>query len=102
MKTTDEVLALLRQALPRLQATYPIRSLALVGSYARGEQTPQSDVDLVVELTPGAGMGFIYLAQELEALLGLPVDLISAGGIKPTYQPSFWADAIHVLSYAPA
>jgi uncharacterized protein len=94
MKTTQAVLDLLSQALPSLQARYPIRSLALVGSYARGEQTETSDVDLVIDFNGPVGIGFIKLAHELEDIVGLRVDLISLGGIKPDYLQPIVSGAI--------
>lgn len=87
---------LLRQALPRLQATYPIRSLALVGSYARGEQTPQSDVDLLIDIAPTIGWDLALVHQELETLLGLPVDLIEVGGLRPWWHDILVPGARHV------
>jgi hypothetical protein len=61
-----------------LKEKYSIKSLAIFGSYVRGDQTEKSDVDLLVEFegTPG-GFAFIYLANNLEQLLGAKVDLLT-------------------------
>jgi len=55
-----------------------IRALSLFGSAARGEDRPDSDVDLAVELDPDAHLGlrFFALERQLSDLLGRPVDLI--------------------------
>ncbi|MDR7482189.1 MAG: nucleotidyltransferase domain-containing protein [Armatimonadota bacterium] len=44
----DQLLALLRQRLPALQARLPLRRVVLIGSWARGRQTAASDIDLLV------------------------------------------------------
>ncbi len=57
-----------------------VRSLAVFGSTARGEDEPNSDIDLLVELDPDARIGlirFIGLQDRLSKLLGRDVDLIS-------------------------
>jgi predicted nucleotidyltransferase len=64
---------------------YPIKELAIFGSYARNEQSPTSDLDLLVEFHSRVGSEFIELGDELEDLLGIKVDLVSNKGIKPRY-----------------
>lgn len=76
--TADGVIAVLRAHAAELQEA-GIRHVGLVGSLARGEAGPQSDVDLVAELDPEARIGLIRLtglAQRLEEILGRPVDLL--------------------------
>lgn len=56
----------------------------LFGSVARGEETPQSDVDMLVEFAAGSSLfDIIHLEEALEALLGTPVDVVSTGGLLP-------------------
>jgi hypothetical protein len=50
MKTRDEVLQILAQQKLSLLATYPITKPGIFGSYARGEQTEASDLDILVNL----------------------------------------------------
>ena len=64
---------------------YPIKELAIFGSYAREEQSPKSDLDVLVEFHSPIGSAFIELGDELEELLGIKVDLVSKKGIKPRY-----------------
>lgn len=55
----------------------------LFGSAARGEDGPDSDIDLLVDFDADSSLfDLIRLARELEALLGRPVDVVSAGGLK--------------------
>ena len=63
-----------------------IAYLALFGSAVRDELRPDSDVDLLVEFTLDARIGFLALGRiqrELAALFGRPVDLVPRGGLKP-------------------
>lgn len=64
---------------------YPIKTLAIFGSFARNEQTASSDLDLMVEFHSRVGSEFIELADELEDILGIKVDLVSRKGIKERY-----------------
>lgn len=48
-----------------------LHRLALFGSWARGDQTPSSDVDILVEVAPSIGLRFVTLVQRSEALWGL-------------------------------
>ena len=65
------------------------RRISVFGSYARGESTPQSDVDLLVALKPSEKrppLGLfevIRLEKELEKILGCAVDLVTEEGLSP-------------------
>ncbi len=56
--------------------SYGVSRAFLFGSYARGEQTPDSDIDIVVELSRPLGFKRARLAESLENRLGVPVDLV--------------------------
>lgn len=83
MKTREEILNLLAKDKHELEARFKVQRLALFGSYARGEQQAGSDVDILVEIDPSIGLDFVLLAQRIEELLGLPVELVSRRAIKP-------------------
>lgn len=66
----------------------PITKAWLFGSYARNEQTPQSDVDILVVFDQNSGKGVslldhIAIAMDLEELLGQKVDMITEGTLLP-------------------
>ncbi len=86
----------LRAALPDLYARYSVTGLSVFGSFARGEQTAKSDVDLLVEFEQVPGWEFVALADELEALLGRKVDLGRAKYVKPAIRDSVLRDATPV------
>ena len=75
---------------------YPIKELAIFGSYARNEQSPTSDLDLLVEFHSRVGSEFIELGDELEDLLGIKVDLVSKKGIKPRYLERIEEDLVYI------
>lgn len=59
------------------------RTVAVFGSVARGDESPTSDIDLLVEFEPGSSLfDVLHITEELETLLGVPVDVISVGGLK--------------------
>jgi predicted nucleotidyltransferase len=79
----ETILQRLRAGLPDLRREFPLRRLALFGSVVRGEATAASDIDILVEVEPSIGLGFVTLAERLEALTGHKIDLVSRRAIKP-------------------
>jgi predicted nucleotidyltransferase len=64
------------------------------GSTARGEAGPQSNVDSLVEIDRGRTLlDLIALEQDLEMLLGRPVDVQAGGGLSPYLQARILAEA---------
>ena len=84
MLTRDELLAILRRQRDLLNKRYPIRRLALFGSWARGDAREDSDVDVLVDVDPSIGLRFVDLAEEIERAVGRRVDLVSRRAIKPS------------------
>ena len=78
----------LRTELPRLREKYAVERLAIHGSRLRGEERPNSDLDVLVEFEDSeAGRSvslfdFLALQYELEDLLGLPIDLGEASALQ--------------------
>ena len=84
-----------RSQLKTVAAGYGVPGLAVFGSVARGEERPDSDVDLLVELPPGMGLfGLGRLRSDLEAAVGLPVDLVPACDLKPNLRGRVAADLV--------
>jgi hypothetical protein len=58
------------------------------GSVARGDSRPDSDVDFLVDFESDASLlDQVGLIHDLEELLGIGVDVISAGGLRPRHEP---------------
>jgi uncharacterized protein len=96
MKSRDEVLSTLRAARRDLQARYPINRMALFGSYARGEQREDSDIDILIDVDPSIGMRFVTLADELESLLSSRVELVTSRAVNPKIRDLIEAECIEV------
>ena len=64
MKTLKEIEMTLGKHKQRLFSEYPIKSLAIFGSYARREQNEESDLDILVEFNDKIGLRFIDLADD--------------------------------------
>lgn len=80
----DKAVSTLRAHLPELRERYGVRTLALFGSYARGEAGPESDFDLLVEFDRVSGLfTYIELEQYLSELLGVRVELVMKDALKP-------------------
>ena len=79
--------------------TQPVLKAWLFGSYSRGEQTKDSDVDILVLLDKSRpiGLKFFGMWNDLEELLGRKVDLVSEGTLLPFAQQS--ADKDKILIY---
>jgi len=71
----EEVLQVLRKELPSLREKYGVERIAIYGSFAEGDQTKRSDVDILVQLVNPLGLKFVELAYHLEKVLGRKVDL---------------------------
>ena len=73
-----------RHDLMLVAAAHGVRNLRVFGSVARGEDRPDSDLDLVADLPPGLSLfGLFRVEADLEAVLGVRVDLIPAADLKP-------------------
>jgi len=84
----DEIAALCRR--------YAVRELSLFGSALRADFRPESDLDLLIEFEPEAGVGLLTLAQiqhQLERLVGRDVDLVPKDGLKPLIRDCVLSEA---------
>jgi predicted nucleotidyltransferase len=82
MLDKDEILSRLSQHQEELKQKFPINSIALYGSYVRGEQSIDSDIDLLIDFSEPVGMEIVDLAWELEAILGQKVDIVTYQAVK--------------------
>jgi predicted nucleotidyltransferase len=76
---------------------YPIEKAWIFGSYARGEETRKSDIDIMVKFDEDAGVSlfdFIRIMNKLQDTLHKKVDLVTEGGIKKFAKESIEHDKV--------
>lgn len=96
MYTLQNILQILRHHKPQLQQKYPVSTLGVFGSYARGEATEDSDIDIAVEINGPMGLSFVAMADEIEALFNIKVDVVPKRSIKSDYLQYVERDLIYV------
>jgi uncharacterized protein len=95
----DEVLATLKAHEAELRRQ-GIAHIALFGSVARGEETPESDIDLMVELDYskcGGYWGYAGIKMYLETLFNKPVDVANKHKLKQHVRPSAEREAVYAF-----
>ena len=84
--TKEIILQKLRTIKPVLQEKYNLTELALFGSYARDEQTVQSDIDIMVKMSTPDFRNYSNIYHSLEEVFpGIEVQVVSRGAIRPQY-----------------
>lgn len=94
--TLEDLKKVVRDHWSELQSGYQVSRLGFFGSFARGEQTESSDVDVLVEFSKPIGLQFVRLADRLEQLLGRPVDLVTTDAIRANRRMQIMADLVNV------
>jgi len=88
MLSIAEIESKLRAIKPVLTEKFHVSSIGYFGSYAKGQQTDTSDLDLVVEFSKPVGWAFFTLESFLEQSLGIKVDLTTKNGLKERIKES--------------
>jgi predicted nucleotidyltransferase len=99
--TKDEVFTLLRQSGAQLRS-FGVRRISVFGSFARGEPSDESDVDILVEFESGRNSfdNFLNLAEFLEELFGRKVDLLTPESLNPRFGHHILNEAEHATMNA--
>jgi len=91
----DEIIHTLQQHMPEIRG-YGVSHLAVFGSVSRGEERPDSDVDVLVEFEAPVGLfKFVSLQRYLEGLIGRPVDLATPDALRPEMRDAILAEAVY-------
>lgn len=99
MSTRELELTLPLEALRQYARTKPISRMYIFGSFARGEQTPESDVDFLIEVRPDSKFSLLDLSRmyrELSQLLGRSVDIATPPMIGKYIRDSVFKDLVLV------
>ena len=92
-----EAIEKLRAELPYLRKEFDVKSVGLFGSLVRGEETEESDVDVLVEFDRPIGLfKFMELESYLSETLGAEVDLVTRDSLNPLIRPKVEGEAVYV------
>ncbi len=101
MEPLETIKTQIAQLKPKLQNDYHITELGIFGSYVRGEQTEESDVDILVEFDPNFRLGLITYGQIegfISDTLGKKVDLVMKKNLKPYIGKRVLQEVIYLWS----
>jgi uncharacterized protein len=96
---SSEALETLRRSEPALRGR-GVKHAALFGSVARGNQGPDSDIDIMIEIDPDARItvfDYVDLKEYIAGLFNGPVDVVNRDGLKSHIRPAAVADAIYAF-----
>jgi predicted nucleotidyltransferase len=96
---SQDAIAILRRHADSLRAR-GVRHAALFGSVARGEARPGSDLDILIELEPGAvrdAFAYAGLKRHIAGLFSGPVDVVNQDALKPHLRRPAKNDAIYAF-----
>lgn len=82
MVTKESILSYLREHKKEIQKNYKVVTIGLCGSYARGDQREDSDIDFVVEMSESDFFLRTKLAEDLGRIFGKEVQVLSRSGIR--------------------
>jgi len=92
---SDGILEARRDEILRIATKHGARNVRVFGSVARGEADEDSDVDILVDLDPGRSLlDLAALMLELQELIGRPVDVGTAAGLKERYRERILSEAV--------
>ncbi|MDJ0898066.1 MAG: nucleotidyltransferase family protein [Xenococcus sp. MO_188.B8] len=95
--TFEQIYETLQQYLTKLQEQYQVKTLGVFGSYARGEATDSSDLDLLVEFQGDLTFDkYMDLKFFLEGLFDKKIDLVIRDDIKPQIREKVLGETIYV------
>ena len=95
MTTINHLLTIRRDGILEIAARHGITSVRVFGSMARGEETPESDVDFLIEMEPKRSLfDLARFLVEVEDLLGRSVDAVEPSGLHHTIRENVLREAV--------
>lgn len=96
MQVVSDIERQLQELKPVLAQKYKVKEIGVFGSYAKGEQSEASDIDILVDLQEPLGWDFIELKEFLESELNHPVDLVTRNALKKQLKDKILSQTIFV------
>ncbi len=94
-RTRARVQEILKRHKAQLREQFKVKEIGFFGSCVRGEDSEQSDVDILVEFYDRVGWEFIDLKEFLEKILGRKVDMVTVGGLKPQLKERILKEVVY-------
>jgi len=96
--TLEEIKQTLKEKMPEIKKNYGVKNLYIFGSYVRGEQRPDSDIDILVEFEKGKKTfdNYMDLKFYLEELFRKKIDLITKESVKSKLKKYIYREAVNV------
>jgi len=95
MKSRKEIEEMLKKNKPFLKKKFHVKEIGIFGSYARGEESKNSDIDILVKFSNSVGWEFIDLKEYLEEILNLEVDLVTIKALKPQLKDNILQEVVY-------
>jgi len=96
--TLEEIKQTLKEKMPEIKKIYGVKNLYIFGSYVRGEQRPDSDIDILVEFEKGKKTfrNYMGLRFYLEELLNGRIDLVVKEAVRDELKGYIYSEAVNV------
>ncbi len=98
-KIVEEIKKILRTYKEELREKYGVQEIGIFGSYVRGEQKEDSDIDILIEFKPDARISlldFVEVENYISDLLGVKVDLVEKSALKPRIGKHILKEVVHL------
>ena len=95
MMQRTQILELLRSSKADFARRYSVRRIGLFGSVLRGDETSESDIDIIVDMEHPTFDKYMDLKFHLERIIGREVDLVLSESIKPRLKPFITREAVY-------
>lgn len=91
----DEIRSIIKDNGPYISKRFMAEIVGIFGSYARGEENKDSDIDILVRFEEGATLfDLVELSDYLEELLGVSIDLVSERALHPMIKDEVFREMV--------
>ena len=96
MPNLNEIQQSLRKQKPYLAENYGVRVVGIFGSYVRGEETQESDVDILIDFSEPIGWEFLDIKDILEEAIEKEMDIVTVGALKPRLKDIILEEVVYI------
>jgi predicted nucleotidyltransferase len=97
MTDTEGIMEKIKEEMPYLRERYKVKNVGIFGSYIRGDNNKESDVDILVEFhEPPTLLEFVALERHIAELAGRKVDLVMKTALKPGIGERILQEVVYV------